>query len=126
MLNQPAAHVPVPDGATHWANGYVYPFEKHITVNGVEERYIFTGEWEHQDNHPRYGYRAGALPIQKHTILPTMPRVITKDGIGWLAGHEPCDNKRVLVLFDNTVTRYEFSPVAYFPNEVTVQRSKYD
>lgn len=138
---QPAAHIVIPNGATHFSSSHEYPFEKHTVENGFEQRYVYMGYslsrgvvtpvteymgtngdgWLHIENHPRIGWRNGHEAINPPQVTPDMQQCMTPDGLGWVFSK---DSASVLILFDASVTKYQFSPVRYNLDDVTLVRTR--
>lgn len=115
---QPAKHIPIPAGATHFSPAHVYPFEQWM-LDG--QRYVFiTDEWKLMEPHPRYGYRSGAYPLQELDVPQDAPVVSTPHGIGRLLGTH---GQQLLV--DLEVNPFTFRPAAFLGKEIgTVHQSK--
>lgn len=115
---QPAKHIPIPAGATHFSPAHAYPFEQW-TLDG--QRYVFiTDEWELMEPHPRYGYRNGANPLQELEVPQDAPIVTTPHGVGRLLGTQ---GKQWLV--DLEVNPFKFRPAAFQGKEIsTVHQSQ--
>lgn len=108
---QPAKHIPIPVGSTHFSPAHVYPFEKW-TPDG--QRYVFLGdEWELMEPHPRHGYRSGAQPLQDLDVPQDAPVVTTPHGDGRLLGTH---GQQWLV--DLEVNPFTFRPIAYLGKEI--------
>lgn len=107
---QPAKHLSIPIGATHFNHGFVLPFEKHID----EERFIFQdGDWRLQSKDPRFGYRSGSCLIKSLETPSNSKRILTTLGQGFLLGTEGC---RYIVDLD--INPFSFRPAYLFERDI--------
>lgn len=109
---QPAKHVVIPEGATHYCAFYVNPFEQHCQDG---RRFVHVdGQWTLLNPHPRHGYRTGAVELQEIVVPADAPQVMTAHGVGIFLGW---NGNRAMVDFE--VSAYHFRPVAFSEDEIT-------
>lgn len=112
-MAQPAKHLTVPSGATHFHYGFVSPFEKHENNGNTRYRYV-NGQWVELHKHPLLGWgRTEPTKIEPVVVPENAKRVTTPHGDGLVVGKE---FGRLLVDLDNNPFTYR--PAAYFPTEV--------
>lgn len=96
MQMQPAKHIPIPDGATHWNIGFSYPFEKHVDgkvfIYGddgwFESPAKPAGQRYHSLTDSETGHRRGSVSLADYEIPKSAKRVNTIYGEGLLLGFE--------------------------------------
>lgn len=111
MTMQPAKHIEIPEGATHWVYGMTYPFEKH--VNG---RYIYVkNKWVPIGvvNKGQHDYRANPTKLKQIEIPENAKSVDTVYGEGKIIEKS---EHNILVVLESK--RFDYSPVSITKKEI--------